>query len=318
MITAPTLHYPGGPPWEEVVFLQLLADDGEGWWLRYALGHGARAEAAVWAVRGRPGDLRGEVGTTPLTAARRGQGWFLGTHHGTLAAGRAVGVVGALSWDLRLEGTAGHDHVPPTLQRLGLGRTYRAEHLVLRAEGEVADERGRRTIRATGVCGHIWGRRNRLAGWVWAHAHLPELGPEAAVEVLSARLGPADRPLWPLTSLVVRHGGRTRAWSGLRHLPRTAARWQADGPWSFAARGRDGHATVHVTPGAPDATALVAYHDEAGRPLWCRNSRFATVDVRVEADDLPAPLVARSEAAAAEIGGRRRPPGEVLAPRGAL
>lgn len=314
----PAPAWEGGAPWDEVWFLELHLDAHTSLWLRYTLlarPDGARRRVwAIWSHRGAViADtlLHAEAALTrePPSALHQSPG-------GSLTPQRATGRLGRFAWDLALDPGGpdrppGHAHVPAMLTRLGLGRTYESAAADLRAEGWVTVDGATHAVRARGVLGHIFGRRNRTQAWAWAHAHGFHGAPSTVLEGISARLGHPSAP--PLTSLRLAWPGGALAFSGLRDVVRTRSQFDATGGqrWTFAAHHAGGSLEGEARLGP--TVALLQYEDEAGRPLWCRNAADSSVSLDVRLRGGPARHL-RSVSAVFELATRTRPEGAVVAP----
>lgn len=302
----------GQRPWEEVWFLELHLPDGRGVWLRHTLSFGIHHQSGVWATWfERDGRARGWHRAAPPESAEHGPAVLFDREDARLTPQRATGACGALCWDLELiAGAAQHRHVPAILTRLGLGRTYEPAILDLRVRGHVVLDGDRVDVAgARGVLGHIFGGRNRVATWAWAHAPGFDGHPEVVFEALSARLGRADRPLPPLTTAVLTTRERTWRFSRLRDLVRTRSRFGGD-VWHLRAIARD--AQLRATMVLPAVTALAAYTDADGRPIWCRNSTLSRITVHL--DHGRGTETFHTRHASAEIAARRDPGGRVTLP----
>jgi hypothetical protein len=314
----PAPAWDGGAPWDEVWFLELHLDDHTSLWLRYTLlakPDGVRR--GVWAIWSHRGETVADTAWS-LDAARAPEAppALHVSAGGALTPHRATGQLGRFSWDLALDpgGVArppGHAHVPPLLTRLGLGRTYESAAADLRAEGWVTVDGVTHPVRARGVLGHIFGRRNRTQSWAWAHAHGFRDAPSTVLEGISARLGHPSAP--PLTSLRLAWPGGALAFSSLRDLIRTTSRFDGTSGqrWTFSAR--SAHGSLEGEARLGPTVALLQYEDESGRPIWCRNAADSAIAVDVRLRGGP-PRHLQSVHAAFELATRARPEGEVVAP----
>lgn len=305
---------PGAVAWrgeaafEEIWFLQLRTTDGLGLWLRYTLQQGVTRQAAVWAVCTRGAHVRAERASLPLEALSHQHGSWWSADIGALGPTRATGTCGAIGWDLELHrGGPDWQHVPSVVRALGIGRTYVPAAADLRVRGRLTIDGADREIVARGVLGHIFGGRNRVRTWAWCHQAGFTNSTDTVFEGLSARLQGAPRPL---TSVALSHQGRRYTFSTVRDLLTTSSSIGTS-TWTFTAR--SAHARLEGTMRLPDGLpVLVGYQDTEGNALWCSNTRFAELSLRLSEAASGRVILLRCDDAAGEIASRMRPDGDVL------
>lgn len=296
--------------------MELTLDDGRGLWLRHTVHRGRDPHVGVWAVLfDREGCSRGWHHAGSLDRLQGGRDPWFATPQARLTPRTAHGTLdgphGPLTWDLTL-GHRGvtHRHVPRILTTLGLGRTYEPAILDLRASGHVQIDGDTVLIRdARGVCGHIFGARNRLQRWSWCHGG--GLGHEGVTfELLSAQLSLPGLALPPLTSVVLHTPEATWRWSSLRDLVRTRAHFAGS---RFSCVSRRGAVELQAHLQVPERAALAAYQDPDGARTWCRNSTRVELQVHLRQPGA-AHRSWSTDRALGELGTRTRPPGPVTVP----
>lgn len=264
-----------GAPFAEAWFLEACLPDGSGLWVRHTLTDGSHREAAVWAMHS--GDqLTAHKLAFDLDTLAHGDGVLFAGGGARLTPDRAIGALGPLRWDLHLHGgPLRHRHVPALLTRLGLGRTYEPAWPQLRLTGTLQlHGRALPVDGAVGVLGHLYGRRNRVVWWGWAHATFDD---GSVFECVSARLGHPQAP--PITSILWHTPTQTWRWSGVRDLVRTRST-HTDTTWTL--RARTGGTTLRARFTLPDRHVQARYHDPDGRTSCCRNSHRCRLVVQLD------------------------------------
>ncbi|MBM3267267.1 MAG: hypothetical protein FJZ01_06430 [Candidatus Sericytochromatia bacterium] len=273
-------RYPGLGPFYEVWFGKVNVGPGQAFWFRYTLLDGAVADAGTWAIWF---DAAAGVvaGRSPASLGDLG-GIAFEVPAGAIAPGRATGRAGEISWDLEIHGGSRRfDHVPPLVAVLGLARSrYLAPYCDARVSGTVRV--GAREIAvsaAPGMIGHIFGSKSGHT-WVWAHCNAFADAPDAVFEGLTARVILAGRPSPPLSSFVLWLDGRCYRFSSALGMLMARSR-PGEHAWSFEASA--GGATIEgeATAPEPGQVAVVTYTDTDGSHLWCRNSKLASLRIRL-------------------------------------
>ncbi|MEN3309486.1 MAG: hypothetical protein V7603_5688 [Micromonosporaceae bacterium] len=257
-------------------------------WLRYTVfSPEGRPEAAVgelWAVVFDGETGRHVVGRTEVPMVACGfaaDAFAVRVGEASLGPDALRGAAGPVSWDLRYGGGR-----PPLFllpRRLYRGGFPKAKSLVgaplARFEGVL--RAGERDIDVDGWLGsqnHNWGSRHtdryafgQVAGFDGA--------PDSFLEVATAgnRIGPFGTPMFTL--LVLRHGGREHAFTGLRVARRATGRFGCF-HWDFAT-GSDGvEVTGHIE--APSgAFVCLAYANPPGGTKYCLNTKIAACDLSI-------------------------------------
>ncbi|MCB9664219.1 MAG: hypothetical protein H6732_08910 [Alphaproteobacteria bacterium] len=304
-------RYPGRAPWDEVWFLEGVDASGAGFWLRGTIHDGVDPHVGVWAVwDGGEEPVRSWASLPLATVGTRGA--RLAHPDLELTADRFRGVTPRVRWDLRLEATVTPvPLVPALLERLGVGRTYEPVMPAARVRGTLEVDGATHAIDGSGVLGHLFGGRSRVASWGWCHAHDLAHDPPVVVEVLSARLGRPGRALPALTSVVVHWGDEVTALTSPTDLVRTRAHLGHES-WRVRARHAGVDLAVEIGLGPAAHTTLARYDDPEGQPSWCRNTTHGLLSVRLA--DGARVRRWRTERALAELAGRVRPDGVVQIP----
>ncbi len=316
----------GQTPFEETWFIEALVgpenaptDALMGLWIRHVV-DAASGEASIWAI---VSDRRGVQHTVrevvPLDALQAS---------GIFAAGparldrtTAVGRIGNIAWDLRLDDRGlRHAHVPMWVRMAGIGRTYAPAIFDLRVNGtiELGPAGRSRTLPihdSPGVLGHLWGGASRVRSWAWAHCNAFDRE-DLVFEGLSVMLDTPVGPVGPLTSVVLHADGHAYRFSRTRDLLRTWSRFDlptsvADAPrgrWVFEARHER---KEHVLTGSitldPTRSATVRYdgHAQGARSadVFCTNTRFGSVRIVLRDPRRGVDLDLRSRECAFEIAG---------------
>lgn len=198
-----------------------------------------------------------------------------------------LGRAGAISWDLRYQGTEAPLYLLP--RRLYRGGFPKAKSLVglplARYDGSLTV--GDRTITIDGWLGsqnHNWGSRHtdryafgQVAGFDGA--------PDAFLEVATAqnRIGPLWTP--PLTLLVLRRGGEELAFTGLRQARRADGRYELDDAaagawWEFGTASATTRITGRIE--APRSRFVgLAYNNPPGGTKYCLNTKIAQCSLTI-------------------------------------
>lgn len=211
-------RHAGRAPFEEAWFIEGSLDPDRAFWIRYTLSHDEQGpHGAVWAAFVCEDQVCATRMAGPLEA--HADAW-MATADGQIGPSRATGQVGALRWDLGLQGTESHDHLPRWLAALGLsGRHYASPALDLRVRGAFhVGERAFVLDDCPAVLGHIWGARANTRAWAWAHCTTFDTRPDLTFEALSARLTVGGVALPWATSAIVCIGGRRLAFTRTRTL----------------------------------------------------------------------------------------------------
>jgi hypothetical protein len=257
-------------------------------WLRYTIfapkGSG-EAVGELWAVLfdGETGEhVVGKTQVPMADCAFARDAFEVRVGEAALGPHLARGSAGPIRWDLRYEG----GQVPLLLlpPRLYDGGFPKAKSLVsaplVRFEGELTA--GDRRVDVDGWLGsqnHNWGSRHtdryafgQVAGFDGA--------PDSFLEVATAgnRVGPFRTPL--LTLLVLRHGGREYAFTGLRQARRRASGQFGAFWWDFRTWSEEAEVTGHIE--APAAAFVgLAYADPPGGTKYCLNTKIASCELSI-------------------------------------
>ena len=227
-----------------------------------------------------------------------------------LQDGRTRGEVGQgderIRWDLRFP-CDDRPSVTLPLPRMYTGPFPSSKtvtpHPDLRFDGEIEAAGMLWTIKGwRGMQGHNWGR-GHAERYAWSQCNQWEGGEDFVLEAVSARVrgGPFLLPV--LTLVTVRHRGVDYELNApvrfLRHAAQIDLRRH-----TFTAEGRFARVEGEVEADTDDFVGLY-YANPSGPMTHCLNTKLARARVRFEAEGRP-PLVLSSQAAALEIGTRRR------------
>lgn len=149
-----------------------------------------------------------------------------------------------------------------------------------------------------GMQGHNWGRQHAHR-YAWGHCNQFDDHDDLWFEGVTAqvRLGPLLAP--PLTILCVSHRGVRYVFNRVRDLARARGRFDFR-TWRFEAISADARVEGELTANVADMAGL-RYDNPHGPPTFCLNSKIASGHLRLVVGGR-APLVARTRAAALEIG----------------
>jgi hypothetical protein len=289
--------YHGQSPFYEVWFGKIDVAPQTAFWFHYELLDGKCAEAGAFAVLFEPSGVKGGKTVFPLqelapanclllpaqdTARFRGkpQVFTVGTLR--LDAANALGETAGLSWDLSFQDAGRRfEHVPRLLKMARLSKsTLSSCHLDLRFSGIIrVQERETRLDNARGMIGHIYGKRHAYE-WAWVHANSFVDESDVVFEGIAARLTVAGLRTPPLSSFVLYVGERQYAFSSVWRLVAEKSLF-GDGRWQFKAKANGATIEGEVIAPAPENIAVVAYTDTDGTPMWCRNSKLSTLNLRL-------------------------------------
>lgn len=306
----------GASPWDEVWFIEAHLPDGRAIWLRYTLHAGLRREAQVWSLLFDGGTPVASAVTVPLDSVRHHGTTLFGCERGRLEIdqaqlpdkvgrpmrlGTASGTTDTASWQLTLTAAGPtHEMVPPAVR--SVGRTYTSAVSDLRLDGVITTPTGAwRLDGARGVLGHVRGRRNRTAGWVWCHAQWRD----ASFEALSAVIGLGVLRTPPLTTVQLEVGGERWTFSEPADLLFTSSQVVGDA-WSFQTHAPGARLSGRMTLGPLHSAARVRYHDERNQPLWCTNHPYSRLELNLQREGQP-PLRLWTDACSGEIVTRAPP-----------
>ena len=321
-------RYHGAGPFSEEYFGKVDIAPGRALWFRYSILDGKIREASAWGIMFDRGQIHGARKIWKLDAlapgnaviippgpdAQRYEGlWQVFSISGArLDPRNAIGQAGDISWDLRLNSSGRHfSHVPAVLRRLGLISTgYDSCMIDLRVSGTVRI--GSELIvvdGATGMVGHIWGRKKRLSAWVWTHCNQFSGAPDVVFEGLSGLVGEESMARGPLTSLVLFTGQKRYRFNDARMLSHPSSQFTSS-EWTFRAERKGVVLSGRVA--LPEHQAVVEYTDTDGSKIWCRNSKMSDLTVRLEDRAAGIDRTFRANGTAAfEFANRFRPEREV-------
>ncbi len=298
-------RYPGHGPFEEVWFCEVRITPDRGLWFRYTITDSADPTSpfrhtAVWAMPFWRDKALGFREKHDLSLLEANEGYALGNN--VLTADGADGSAGDVSWSLKFtDRGASHNHVPKFIGMLPIKRrNYVPAIFDLRVNGhvQIGDER----IEVTdghGVLGHIWGSANTTKTWAWTHANTFESDPDAIFESLGVLL---DRPILrtrPFTSMVLRTGGQTYPFTTTLGCFQARSEWGAR-RWSFGSK--SGGMELEGEAELPAEAVRVTYTKPDGSLIYCENSRFCKLTVRLKGNGVDTELSTTD--AAFEIGSR--------------
>jgi len=202
------------------------------------------------------------------------------THHACHARIEHEGHV--LAWDLTFASSL------PTYRYFPYASFYRgafpktkgvSPHVDARFDGTVeADGRTIRLHDAAGQQTHLWGTQHAQR-WAWGHSNTCREDPTALWEGLDAQIkvGPVLSPHFKL--FYVRWQGRDYFFNDLSAWLRNESDWQV-GRWTFALKNEElrieGAAVCRF-----DELVAVTYMDPNGDPLWCHNSKIASLRLSI-------------------------------------
>ncbi len=287
----------------EAYYVKAVQGDASAW-LRYTILAPVDGEAVaqVWAIVDDRGRKSAGKATHPVRGLRLGKdGFSFETPAGRLDGDGCRGEAGPVRWRLSWEPTKySFRHLPRPMYHMPLPRTkVNTPNPDLRVTGTVEVEG--RTFRlegAPGQQGHVWGTKHALA-WAWSHCNT---GP-VVWEALTAQVPLGSRPSPPLTTVLVRHEGRTLAF---RVLWRAKTRFDLDG---YEFRARRGRWTVEGEVEAkPGLLGCVTYTDPDGEPAYCHNTKRASSLLRLHRDGNLVGEWRDAGGTAYEVGLRRRDP----------
>lgn len=323
----------GQQPFEETWFIEALVgpenaptDELMGLWIRHVIDATAN-EAAIWAILSdRSGVRHAAREVVPLStppappsngadAAGRSTPLFA-AGPGRLDRTAAVGRVGDLAWDLRLDDRGlRHAHVPMWVRLAGVGRTYAPGIFDLRVNGtlEIGPPGRSKTFavhHSPGILGHLWGGASRVRSWAWAHCNAFDRE-DLVFEGLSVTLDTPFGPMGPLTSVVLHADGHAYRFSRTRDLVRTWSRFDRsdrDGHWVFEARhDRQEHVLTGRITLDPRRSATVRYdgHAQGARStdVFCTNTRFGSIRIVLRDPRRGVDIDLKSRECAFEIAG---------------
>ncbi len=325
---APTLPkglariWPARRPWYEVYFGKLNLAPGRALWFRYTLLDGISEEASCWAVFfDREGKVTAgkEVGDLvdlapagvciPPDASERArfsgkpQVFHLGAAH--LDVANAMGRAGAISWDLALSDSGRSCwHVPPELNAAGLVSSgYSVPLADVRFRGTVTVAGATFPVEdAPGMIGHVVGRRSP-SRWAWAHCNAFDGQPDVVFEGLAATVALGARTRF-LSSFVLWVDGRRVAFASVRVLLATKNEISPE-RWTFEARQGDRLLSGEALAPKQESVAIVTYTDPDGSLRYCRNSKLATLRIRLVAPGIDRAFTASGTAAFEVVDGQR-------------
>ncbi|MBI6546887.1 MAG: hypothetical protein HY692_08840, partial [Cyanobacteria bacterium NC_groundwater_1444_Ag_S-0.65um_54_12] len=296
--------YGGQRPFYEVWFGKLNVSVTQAFWFRYTLLDGAIQEAATWAIwfetesdtsskiiagKNRyelkalalPSKLPSPLASENLEETQEPPPQFL-LGPNRLGKAYATGRAQALEWDLTFRDSGRRFcHVPWAVKMLRLAKAhYTTPFADLRFRGTIRV--GNRTVTVTeapGMIGHICGTRQGHS-WAWAHCNTFEAAPNVVFEGLSARIILAGKPTMPLSSFVLWVEHRCYRFCSSIKLAMARSTFGA-GRWVFAVKARGVSLAGEVIAPADDQLAIVEYTDTDASRLWCRNSKLASVRLKL-------------------------------------
>ena len=187
-----------------------------------------------------------------------------------------------MSWELSF------DSPSPTLFHFPNQRLYDlplpktkvlSPHVDARFSGRLtADDRTIEPDAAPGEQAHLWGTQHGQR-WVWGHCNTFVEDPDAVWEGLDAQvpLGPWSSP--HLKIFFLRFDGRWHRFNALRMWLRNISHWEI-GRWSFEAQNEQVRVSGTVECELNDLLG-VSYVDPDGSPLWCNNTKIASIGLQV-------------------------------------
>lgn len=321
-------NYTDQSPYYEVWYGKIDIAPGQALWFRYTLLDGESQEASCWAILFDEGDVIGEREVWELEDLAPGnvtiiprtrdierfrnnkQVFHIGDCH--LDESNALGSVGPLNWDLTWTDSGRRfRYVPQLLKTLGLaGSTYNSCLFDLEVSGSIHhDDSVYDVDGATGMVGHIEGRKIIGDSWGWAHCNNFDNHPNAAFEGLSAKLQLAGTVTPPLSAFVLFLEDRKYTFRSPISIIRSQSGFNRE-EWVF--KTSSGGVKLQGQAEAPQDVALVEYTDTDDSNLWCYNSKLAdlTLEIRDEKNGIERKLVSSGRSAYEWV--TRTPPDEPI------
>ncbi|MFB6345202.1 MAG: hypothetical protein ABEK50_05430 [bacterium] len=290
-------NYSGQSPYYEVWYGKVDIAPEQAFWFRYTLLDGKTQEASCWAILFDKGEIVGDrevwdvsdlaVGNQVIIPRTddidrfRGQNqvFHLGECH--LDESNALGFAGPLSWDLSWSNSGRQfRYVPQLLKTLGLaGSTYNSCLFDFSVSGTIQNGDDQYEINnASGMVGHIEGKKIIGNSWGWAHCNNFDNHPDAAFEGLSAQLQLAGTVTPPLSAFVLFLDGEKYTFRSPVSIIRSQSGFNRE-QWTF--KTSSGGVQLEGRAEAPSDVALVEYTDTDDSRLWCYNSKLADLTLTI-------------------------------------
>jgi hypothetical protein len=291
-------------PFYEVWYGKINFDQDKAFWFRYTLRNGSDREMAVWAALFENENVTAAKNILPWENTENSASLF-DAEPNLLTPKRARGVAGNLQWDLCMTPGNVHYDLIPAWMSFFTPSGYLNCLPDAKISGSVrCDDREFIIDSSDGMMGHIWGKK-QAQSWAWAHGHIQQDGQTIIFEALSAdiRIGPFRVPR--LSALVLSWKGKVYRFNSLLSLLRSSSRWDRNS-WKFHARSGDTSLEGALT--LPESgVAFLRYTDTDGKPLFCRNSKRASLKIKFTDHDGQSHIIVANRSVAFEIVERQCP-----------
>ncbi len=316
-------------PYYEVWYGKINIAPGQAFWFRYTLSDGTHANIATWAIHFANNQITTAKSSFPLKELSPCNHLLLTEnnlisnqepqvfHRGDIRLDRkqAIGYAKDIKWNLTFEDSQKRFLLfPKWLYQFGFAKSFYASHFLdLNFSGMIQIKQTTYEIKnAKGMMGHIYGKKHAQE-WAWAHCNVfTNAGADNVVfEGISARvkMGPWLSPV--LSSFVCFVNDTCYTFSGFWKLT-SASSCYGNGKWQFKTQANGVSLSGELIADDPTTVALVEYRDPDNTPLWCRNSKLASLKLHLQDPNKNIDKVFIAENTAAfELVDRQKPQGEI-------
>lgn len=267
----------------DIWFGKLNFSDDYALWFRYTNFFGKKNVRHVWAILFEKHkivtakNLIEEVFSSPESE----NSLFYWNHKNKLSLENVCGDTGKITWNLDFKDMGkSFLFVPSFLTKLGfLKNRYESQFQDIRFFGEVGVQGKTWQIQnQPGMIGHITGNK-QAHDWVWIHCNEFSEQEDVVFEGLSARLKMGGLVCGPFSNFVLYDDGQKYVFDNLRTFLSAKTSLEND-DFTFVAKKQHLTLTGKVCFDQFQP-AVVEYHDTDLSKLYCRNSKRATLDLKL-------------------------------------